>query len=124
MAQFEYKAIAPGGEVLVGEIAAATREAAIGGLRHKGVVPLRVVEARSSGGRRVFASLRQRKAGVKDLMLFTRELAILLAAGIPLDQALATLDRIVVDGPMRGLPGQVTTRLVFCRFVSGSTASC
>ncbi len=107
MAQFEYRAIAPGGEVLVGEIAADTREAAIGGLRHKGVVPLRVVEARSSGGRRVFASLRRRKAGVKDLMLFTRELAILLAAGIPLDRALATLDRIVVDGPMQGLPGQV-----------------
>ena len=51
--------------------------------------------------------LRRRKAGVKDLMLFTRELAILLAAGIALDRALATLDRIVVDGPMRGLPGQV-----------------
>ena len=107
MAQFEYKAIAPGGEVVLGEIAADSREAAIGGLRRKGVVPLRVAEARSSGGRRVFASLKRRKPNVKDLMLFTRELAILLAAGIALDRALATLDRIVVDGPMQGLPGQV-----------------
>ncbi|MCH8167703.1 MAG: type II secretion system F family protein [Proteobacteria bacterium] len=107
MAQFEYRAIAPGGEVVLGEIAADSREAAIGGLRRKGVVPLRVAEARSSGGRRVFASLKRRKPNVKDLMLFTRELAILLAAGIALDRALATLDRIVVDGPMQGLPGQV-----------------
>ncbi len=107
MAQFEYKAIAPGGEVVLGEIDAASREAAIGGLRRKGVVPLRVAEARGSGGRRAFASLRRRKPNVQDLMLFTRELAILLAAGIPLDRALATLERIVTDGPMRGLPGQV-----------------
>jgi general secretion pathway protein F len=107
VAQFEYRAIAPGGEVVLGEIAAASREAAIGGLRRKGVVPLRVAEARSGGGRRAFASLRRRKPNVKDLMLFTRELAILLAAGIALDRALATLERIVVDGPMRGLPGQV-----------------
>ncbi|MHA1528080.1 MAG: type II secretion system F family protein [Alphaproteobacteria bacterium] len=107
MAQFEYRAIAPGGEVVLGEIAAASREAAIGGLRSKGVVPLRVAEARSNGRRRGFASLRRRKAGVKDLMLFTRELAILLAAGIALDRALATLERIVIDGPMQGLPGQV-----------------
>ena len=109
MARFEYRAIAPGGEVVLGEIAAASREAAIGGLRRKGVVPLRVAEARGGGGRGLFAALprRRRKPGVKDLMLFTRELAILLAAGIALDRALATLERIVVDGPMRGLPGQV-----------------
>jgi general secretion pathway protein F len=40
-------------------------------------------------------------------MLFTRELGMLLAAGIPLDRTLAILDGIVVDGPMRGLPGQI-----------------
>ncbi len=109
MGQFEYKALAPGGEVLVGEISADSREAAIGGLRHKGVVPLSV-EARRSGRRRFFASprqRRQRKASIQDLMLFTRELGILLAAGIPLDRTLAILDGIVVDGPMQGLPGQI-----------------
>jgi type II secretory pathway component PulF len=37
VAQFEYRAIAPGGEVVLGEIAADSREAAIGGLRHKGL---------------------------------------------------------------------------------------
>lgn len=109
MAQFEYKAIAPGGEVLVGEIAADSREAAIGGLRHKGVVPLSV-EARRGERRGLFSSpslLRRRKADIKDLMLFTRQLGILLAAGIPLDRTLAILDGIVVDGPMQGLPGHI-----------------
>jgi general secretion pathway protein F len=109
LAQFEYKALAPGGEVVLGEIAAATREAAIGGLRSKGVVPLRV-EARRGEKRQMYAALsrlRQRKVGAKDLMLFTRELGMLLAAGIPLDRTLAILDGIVVDGPMQGLPGQI-----------------
>jgi general secretion pathway protein F len=109
MAQFQYKAIASGGEVLVGEIAADSREAAISGLRGKGVVPLRV-EARRGGNRSFSASRllpRRRKAGTKDLMLFTREIGILLAAGIPLDRTLAILDGIVVDGPMQGLPEQI-----------------
>jgi general secretion pathway protein F len=109
VAQFVYKAIAPGGEVLVGEITADTREAAIGGLRNKGVVPLRV-DAQQGGKRRLPGSpslLRRRKPGTKDLMLFTRELGILLAAGIPIARAFAILDGIVVDGPMQGLPGQI-----------------
>ncbi len=109
MAQFSYKAIASGGEVVVGEIAADTREAAISGLRLKGVVPLRV-EAQRGGKRPLPASRllgRRRKAGAKDLMLFTREIGILLAAGVPLDRTLAILDGIVVDGPMQGLPEQI-----------------
>jgi len=109
MAQFEYKAIAAGGEVLVGEIAADSREAAISGLRRKGVVPLRV-EAQRGGKRPLSASrllFQRRKAGTKDLMLFTREIGILLGAGIPLDRALAILEGIVVYGPMQGLPQQL-----------------
>jgi general secretion pathway protein F len=109
MAQFGYKAIASGGEVVVGEIAADTREAAISGLRLKGVVPLRV-EAQRGGKRPLPASRllgRRREAGTKDLMLFTREIGILLAAGVPLDRTLAILDGIVVDGPMQGLPEQI-----------------
>ena len=109
MAQFGYKAIASGGEVVVGEIAADTREAAISGLRLKGVVPLRV-EAQRGGKRPLPTSRllgRRREAGTKDLMLFTREIGILLAAGVPLDRTLAILDGIVVDGPMQGLPEQI-----------------
>lgn len=109
MAQFGYKAIAPGGEVVAGEISAETREAAISGLRLKGVVPLRV-EARRSTRRSLPTSgslRRRRKPGAKDLMLFTREIGILLGAGIPLDRTLAILDGIVVDGPMQGLPEQI-----------------
>lgn len=109
MAQFAYKAIAPGGEVLSGEIAADTRDGAIDGLRRKGVVPLKV-EAQRGEGRRILSGkslFSRRKAGTKDLMLFTRELGILLAAGIPLDRTLAIMDGILADSPMKGLPGQI-----------------
>ncbi|HUS55153.1 MAG TPA: type II secretion system F family protein [Thermohalobaculum sp.] len=109
MAQFQYKAIASGGEVLMGEIAADTREAAIDGLRNKGVVPLRVEARRSAKPQLSVGRLLhlRRKVGTKDLMLFTREIGILLAAGIPLDRTLAILDGIVVDGPLQGLPEQI-----------------
>ncbi|HSF94348.1 MAG TPA: type II secretion system F family protein [Thermohalobaculum sp.] len=108
MARFEYRAIARGGEVLVGEIAADTREAAIAGLRVKGVVPLRV-EARRGGRRSLLASIplfRRRKVSTQDLMMFTRELGILLAAGIPIDRTLSILDGIA-SGPLQGVPGQI-----------------
>lgn len=40
-------------------------------------------------------------------MLFTRELAILLHAGVPVDQALAKLDRLITKGPLAGAPGKL-----------------
>ena len=63
MAQFEYKAIAPGGEVVLGEVAADTREAAIGGLRNKGVVPLRVEALRIASDDRGDHILLSRRSG-------------------------------------------------------------
>ncbi|HSA80706.1 MAG TPA: type II secretion system F family protein, partial [Geminicoccaceae bacterium] len=39
----------------------------------------------------------------KDLVLFTRELATLLRAGLPIDRALATIASVTADGPKRKL---------------------
>jgi general secretion pathway protein F len=106
MACFAYKGLAPGGDVLDGQVIADTQESVTLRLRAKGIVPLKIeqiAEARRkapNGG--LFA--RTKKVTVKDQMLFTRELSVLLRAGVLLEKALLTLDRIMVAGPMAGVP--------------------
>lgn len=113
MAAFAYKALSTGGQVIDGEIAADSREMALERLREKGLVPLRV-DLHETGARNAslpFSLSRRRKVGAKDLMLFTRNLGILLNAGVPLARALTTLERIMDDGPMRGLPGRIVEEI-------------
>ena len=107
MARFSYKALSRGGDLLTGEIAADSRDAAIAKLRAQRFVPLEVDSRGDRGdGPGAGAGLfRRRKATEKDLMLFTRELEILLSAGIPLAGALERLDGLVRQGPMRGVAG-------------------
>jgi general secretion pathway protein F len=109
LARFEYKAIAPGGEVVTGEISADSRDLALGNLERRGVVPLSI---RSVGTARRplrdwFPFLRRRKVSTMDLVILTRELTILLGAGIPLERALSILDRTVGPGPVADVPGRL-----------------
>ncbi|MDQ2090857.1 type II secretion system F family protein [Marimonas arenosa] len=109
MAEFEYKALARSGEVVTGQISSDSRQGAIDVLRRRGMAPLQVMDGTTT--RKSWLSRldlrRRRKAGDKDLMLFTREFAILLRAGLPVDRALSMLDRILEEGPMRGVPGEL-----------------
>jgi len=100
MARFRYKAVAPGGEVAEGEMDAPDRAAVIARLQARDHVPLRAepvdeaptVSPAGSWWRRFDRPLR-RERGVRprDLAMFTRELATLIAAGLPLDRALVAL---------------------------------
>jgi len=109
MTRFSYKALSASGDVLTGEVAADSRDAAIAKLRARRVVPLEV-DARKGGKSSAQARteiFRRRTVTDKDLMLFTRELEILLGAGIALDSVLEKLDGLVTEGPMRGIAGEV-----------------
>jgi general secretion pathway protein F len=91
--RFSYKAISATGEVLEGELAAESREEALSQLRGEGVMPLRA-EALARGrreGSKLNLLPKEPKSGKRMVLLFTRELAVLLRAGIPLDRALAKL---------------------------------
>ncbi len=110
MARFQYKAVAPGGEVLDGEVTAETRDAALALIRRRGVVPVAVNRAREAR----LAALRltsSKKVGRRDLMLFTRQLEMMLAAGAPVDRALEILRRVHADAPLGPLAGEVLERL-------------
>ncbi|TQV64832.1 MAG: type II secretion system F family protein [Halothiobacillaceae bacterium] len=90
MPVFRYKAVNPAGEVLEGEMTAASREAIIARLQELGHTPLRAEEAR---GPRV-APWRRRRL---DTARFTRDLSTLLRAGVPLDRSLDMLVELTED---------------------------
>jgi general secretion pathway protein F len=113
MPLFRYKAVAPGGAVSVGELDAANEGEILDRLRDQGLMPMQVAPAQAGAvaapargearapRRSLFA--KKRFSG-EQLMAFTRELATLLRAGLPLDRALETLIGPHVDALRRDVP--------------------
>jgi general secretion pathway protein F len=83
--QFRYRAATPDGQMVEGVMHGPSRQSVLDGLRRQQLYPVRVDEApaaaASSAGRRL-----ARHAAV---VLWTRNIATLLAAGVPLDRSLA-----------------------------------
>ena len=91
MARFAYRAIGADGAALEGEIDASSKQAAIDKLQSAGHLPINAEEATSTTSsepsllKRFMQRPRRGRVNVSQL---TRELAMLLVAGLPLDQAL------------------------------------
>jgi general secretion pathway protein F len=105
MPRFGYKLVTPTGEVVQGSTEAPSRAALIEQLRADGSVIIRAGEV---GGRALvplFARdpLTKGALSPKELVLFTRELATLLRAGLPIDRALATIASVDADGAKKKL---------------------
>jgi general secretion pathway protein F len=90
MPVFEFEAVERDGKVAVGTLSAANSDAVARQLQERGAVPLRIETGQSaaSGLTRLRRSLPSAK-----LSRFARELALLLDAGLRLDQALASIAR-------------------------------
>lgn len=106
MPLFRYKAITADGRQAQGEVEAPTRAAAVARLQNDGCLPLSAAEVRQ--GERRLPSLpaylrRGRSVGDKETALFIRELATLLQAGLPLDQALTMLQEAAAPAPVKDL---------------------
>ncbi len=128
MAWFSYKAVSASGEVIEGELEAADRRAVVERLRREGHVPIRAEELRGSregggavarrlrsqtgaapgGGRRV---LGRGRVAAKEVAFLTRELAVLLEAGLALDRALSILGTLSSAAGMRGVVERVLERV-------------
>ncbi len=92
MSQFSYKAISVAGEMLHGNMDAASVEEVIGHLQDQGHTPLEAQLAEGTGAGSGFAGLFSRGPFSGDeLAQFTHQLATLLGAGQPLDRALGLL---------------------------------
>jgi general secretion pathway protein F len=90
---FRYRALTRAGEKISGEVAARDRGAAIARLQAQGLIPLL---AEAADGASLAAFLRRDLFGsatlsAKELADFMQEFATLAGAGIPVEQALATL---------------------------------
>ncbi|MBN2449090.1 MAG: type II secretion system F family protein [Lentisphaeria bacterium] len=90
MASYTYKALRADGSAVFGQLDAAGRQEAFGLLDRQG---LRPVDLREGAGGTLPAGpgLRRRRIPARVLEAFTRQLASLLAAGVPLSQALHLL---------------------------------
>lgn len=89
MAQFEYKVNTREGAVKMGVIAAGNQDAAMRLLQSQGFVVVSLRPERSLG-RSISLSTR---VGEKELVVFSRQFALMIASGLPVTQAL----RILID---------------------------
>ena len=92
MSQFHYRAVSDTGDILQGEMEAASVEEVIARLQDQGHTPLEAKPANEAGAGGSFGGLLKRGPFTGDqLALFTHQLATLLGAGQPLDRALGIL---------------------------------
>lgn len=93
MPRFSYKAIKRDGEVQEGEMEAADEAALVRRLQEDGLIPVRTGRAGAGLGGlgRIGRGRRETRLGQQEVALFTRELATLLEAGMPLDRSLQIL---------------------------------
>lgn len=102
MPAFEYQALDPAGRAQRGVLQADTARAARASLRERGLNPLQVAAVAEGRGRAARAGLRGTQ-----LVLLTRQLATLVASGLPIDEALQAL--------VEGSEGRLRTQVVALR---------
>ncbi|MBK8175510.1 MAG: type II secretion system F family protein [Rhodospirillales bacterium] len=113
MPTYRYKAVSGPGEVVEGEMEAASQAAVLDQLRGQGYLPLRADEAR--GG--ALANLLKMEIGGgskisgEDRIAIIRELGSLSHAGLPLDQAIGVLIKFTEKEPVKKLMGRVLERV-------------
>ena len=120
MGRFRYRAVAASGELIHGEMAAASQATVIERLRGEGHLPLAADEiaAGAGRGRRLTLAqwLRQPILGSarvtrRDVAIITRELATLLEAGLTLDQSLKLLIELAEGEALEGLLADLLERI-------------
>src|SRR5437588_1320799 len=108
MPLYRYKAVNTSGDISAGELDAANESEIVDRLRDQGLMPMQVVAA---AGERVTAAQKAarrrwfapRRVTRDHLLAFTRELATLLRAGLPLDRALEVLINLAGAPPVARL---------------------
>jgi len=94
--KFIYKARDVDGKVISGEIDASTPQVAERKLRGEGLYPLSIKPLKKKGlGGDISMPLMKSKVKVKHVAIFTRQLAAMIGAGIPLPTAIDTLSQQV-----------------------------
>lgn len=105
MTLFLYKAVGSDGNTVQGQSEAPNQQAVIAELQEDGCIPIQIVPAKTIPFSNF--SLRRKnqpKIQQKHITVFTRELATLLSAGLPLDRSLVLLAELVPEkSPLRNI---------------------
>src|SRR5260221_9717336 len=106
---YRYKALSRTGASLSGGMEAISRATVLEDLHQLGHFPIEVTELdrASGGGGRVASSIFSGLPSARQITLFTRELGMLLKAGLPLDQALGFLERDAGSKALARLVGRI-----------------
>ena len=88
MPQFRYRAVTQNGEMVAGEVEAATREDVLRRIEYLGHLP---IEAEIASKRRIGGTAGGARPPAREVTIFLRQLALLVGAGLTLDAALQTL---------------------------------
>jgi len=84
MALFFYQALAKDGKKVSGFIDASSRQAVKMRLTQQGIFPIKITPAQQGARRGFFKRLFERKVTIKDKILFSRQLSVLLKSGVAL----------------------------------------
>lgn len=108
MPLYYYKALNPRGELLDGQMEAASSAEVVSRLQEQGHLPVEAKPASEAGGASTWKSLFKPRLFAGDrLVQFTQQLATLLAAGQPLDRALGILLELPEDEAARRTIGDI-----------------
>lgn len=108
MANFTYQARDTAGKSITGEIEAADDQSASLALMGR---DLMVVALRPAGARKKQTKRRQGKVKSQDLVVFTRQLATMIDAGLPLVQTLTALEEQTESKTFKPVLSQITERV-------------
>ncbi|MGC2459130.1 MAG: type II secretion system F family protein [Gallionellaceae bacterium] len=109
MQLYHYKAVGADGVALEGDMEARSQAAVVERLQATGYIPIRVEEAQpaKSAASTSFGWARSNRVSQAEIGVFTREIATLLHAGLPLDRALEILVALSENDKVRRLLIQV-----------------
>jgi general secretion pathway protein F len=112
MPAFSYQALDASGKTQRGVLQGDTARAVRGALRERGLNPLSVDEVREGSAPGAQPLLRRRGLGGAQLALLTRQLATLVGAGLPIDEALGALSEQAENERQRALTVSLRARVM------------
>ncbi len=105
MPMYAYEAFDNAGVPVSGKLEAEHEQSAAGRLRKMGYIVVEIAEVKETSLRKTFS--RQRKIKVGDITFFSRQLAAMISAGIPLTRCLYTLHEQTNNAKLRGIIGEI-----------------
>src|SRR5689334_24141887 len=113
MAQFQYRATDFQGKIVEGSMEAGEERSVVQRLREKGLIPIRIGAGAAASPRASKAitlpsfGAGRKRVKTSELLIFTRELATLLQAGMPLDRSLTTLTQLAQTPELKRVTSEI-----------------